>query len=388
MTQPRQRLFQRVTLAGVVIGGGVVGCSTASTGEPDGVAAVDGASAPDGRADVDAASALVGLEVTPPALVLAIGDTATLMVRGRYADGADALLTTGLVWDSSAATVVTVSASGLATAVGAGAARLTVMAAGLSATVDVTVSGPVLRVFRDDYGAAITFAPFAGSTNGPSIVGAEPHSGTTALRLEVPAAGYTGGAFRSATPVDLSGYTAVTFWARASRAATLNVVGLGNDASAAVYGAEWNGVPLTTAWTRYVVPLPDAARLTAERGLFHVAEGSDEGTYTLWLDDVQYEVTPAGVIGTPSPAIATETVSRPVGATFMINGAAVTYVVGGVQATVATARRYFTFHSSSPAVATVDVDGRVTAVAAGTATITARLGAIDAIGALTFVVTP
>lgn len=254
--------------------------------------------------------------------------------------------------------------------------------------IDAASTGAVLRVFGDDYGDGVTYTPFGGSSNGPSIDGSAPHSGTTALRFEVPAAGYTGGAFASATPVDLSSFNAVTFWAKASRAASLNVVGLGNDAVTTTYWAEWNAVPLTPTWTRHVVPIPGPALLTAEPGLFHVAEGADEGAYTLWLDDIQYEVVEAGVIGPPSPAIATETVTRAIGQVFPLNGAAVTYQVGGSPRTVASSRRYFTFQSSMPAVATVDADGRVTGNAAGTATITARLGTVDAIGALTFVVTP
>lgn len=249
-------------------------------------------------------------------------------------------------------------------------------------------TGLVLGVFGDDYGNDIVYAPFGGSSNGPSIDGVDPHSGSTSLRIEVPAAGYTGGAFRSAVPVDLSGFPAVTFWARASRPATLNVVGLGNDATTTTYWAEWNAIPLSTTWTRHVVPVPDPALLTAERGVFHVAEGSDEGTYTLWLDDIRYEVTPDGLIGAARPAIATEPVGRPVGQTFLVNGCSVTTPVGGVDQTIATSRRYFTFQSSDPAVASVDADGLVTALSVGSTTITARLGDLDAIGALTFQVTP
>lgn len=253
--------------------------------------------------------------------------------------------------------------------------------------VDAAASG-ALRVYGDDYGDGVAYAPFGGSTGGPSIDGAEPHAGTTALRFEVPAAGYVGGALRVEAPADLSGFAAVTFWVRASRPATLDVVGLGNDAATITHWAEWTAIPVTTSWTRHVVPVPDPARLTAEHGLFHVAEGASEGAYTLWLDDIQYEEATPEPIGAPSPAIATETITVAVGATHLVNGAAVTYAVDGAPRTVATSRRYFTFQSSDPAVATVDADGRVTALAPGTATITARFGALDAIGALTVHVQP
>lgn len=242
-------------------------------------------------------------------------------------------------------------------------------------------TGAVLRVFGDDYGDAVAYAPFGGSTGGPSIVGVSPHGGSTALQLDVPAAGYTGGAFRAASAVDLTGFTAVTFWARASRAATLNVVGIGNDAATTTYWAEATALPVSPAWARYVVPLPDPSRLVAEHGLFHVAEGSDEGAYTLWLDDIQYEALEPAALGAPSPAIATETVELAIGAAHLINGTAVTYPLDGAPRTIAASRRYFTFASSQPGVAVVDVEGRVTAKATGTAVITARLGAPDAPGA-------
>ncbi len=249
-------------------------------------------------------------------------------------------------------------------------------------------AGPRLLVFDDDYADGVSYAPFGGSTGGPSLDATDPHEGTTALRIEVPAAGYTGGAFRGDAALDLSGFPVVTFWARASRAATLNVVGLGNDAETTTYWAEATAIPLTTTWTQHVVPVPVPALRTADRGLFHVAEGSDEGSYTLWLDEIRYELLEAGVVGAASPAIATQTVSRPVGGTCLVDGTAVTYQIDGAAQTIAASRRYFSFASSDPAVATVDADGLVTAHAAGSATITARLGAIDAIGALTFQVTP
>jgi hypothetical protein len=370
-----------MTLGGVMaVGCGMgAGCSTGSGGEPD-PGAVD---APVSGADASG-PALVSLAVTPPSLALLAGESRQLAVTGTYEDGSSAPVNAGLVWSSSAPALVAVDETGLATATAAGDATITARAGALHADVAATITGALRGVFGDDYADGVSYAAFGGSVNGPSLVGTDTHSGATCLRIDVPAAGYTGGAFRLDAPADLSGFDAVTFWARASKVATLNVVGIGNDASAAVLGAEWNGVPLTTAWTRFIIPVPAPARFTAERGLFHVAEGADEGAYTLWIDDVRYEVLATGTVGAPSPAIATETVARPVGTVFPLNGAAITYPVGSGHQTIAVTRRYFAYTSSNPAVATVDVDGQVTAVAVGSTTITARFGTIDAIGALTF----
>jgi hypothetical protein len=355
------------------------GCSTASAPP-----AVPDAAAPPPDAPSPAAS-LVSIAITPASIALDSGEKRGLTVTGTYDDGSQAGIATGVTWASSALAVATIDDTGVVSAAGPGAATITADTAGLHASADVAV---VVRVFGDDYGKGIVYAPFGGSSNGPSLDAAEHHSGVASLRFEVPGAGYTGGAFKAATAVDLSKFQAVTFWARASKPATLNVVGFGNDATTTMFACEWNGAPLTTTWTRYVVPIPDAAKLSAEHGLFHLAEGADEGAYTLWIDDVAYEVLPPGAIASASPAIATETVSRKINETFTVNGAAVTYVVGGVTEGVATARRYFTFHSSSDTIATVDDGGVVTAHAAGTATITAKLGGQDAVGALTFQVTP
>ena len=110
-----------------------------------------------------------------------------------------------------------------------------------------------------------------------SIDTTEFQAGTASLRIDVPAAGYTGGAMQIATPQDLSRFDAVTFWAKSSVDNPFNVFGIGNNASSNVYQAEYNGVALTATWTQFTIPIPNAARLTAEDGLFHFAEGSEHG---------------------------------------------------------------------------------------------------------------
>ena len=246
-------------------------------------------------------------------------------------------------------------------------------------------TGPApLAVFTDDYAAGVSFANFGGADNaGLSIDTGEKHSGTASLKIAVTASGYTGGAMVSATPKDLSPYDAVTFWAKASKAVSMGNAGLGNDSASTVLAAQRNGIPLTTTWTKFVLPIPLASKLTSVPGLFHFATGQDAGLI-IWIDDVQYEALGAAALGAPAPAIATETKPLEAGGTLSVAGMSVTYPANGANLTmVEVGRRYFTWASSNTAAATVDGDGLVTGVAAGTADITAKLGSVDAAGKTT-----
>lgn len=243
--------------------------------------------------------------------------------------------------------------------------------------------GTAFDVFTDDYAAGLGFADFDGATNALAIDQENAHSGTASLRIDVPAAGYTGGALVNGEPTDLTGYDAVTFWAKASANATLNAAGLGNDATTSTYQAELNAIPLSTSWTQMIIPIPLANKLTAQTGLFHFAEGADEGQYSIWLDDIRYEQLGGTVIGSPSPAMATETISLQVGDSFSINGTAATFDVNGEPQTVAASPAYFTYTSTDDAIAAVDALAVGRAESAGTAEITAALGGVVATGTLT-----
>ncbi len=212
--------------------------------------------------------------------------------------------------------------------------------------------------------------------------------GTSSLKLTIPSAGdpaggFAGGAFVDTAPRDLSGYNALTFWAKASTAATFNLGGLGNDnTGTSRFVATWNDIPLSTTWTKYVIPIPDPSRLGEERGLFHFAEGSEFPVgYEVWIDEVQYEKVSS--IASPQPTIPTQTISGEVGSSIAIQGTAVTYDVGGKSETIQASPGYFTFSSSNEAVALVDESGTIQVVGGGTAVITAKLGSVDASGAVT-----
>jgi hypothetical protein len=240
-------------------------------------------------------------------------------------------------------------------------------------------------VFTDAYATGVTFAAFGGSVNDVTIDNTVNQSGTSSIKIVVPATAgvYTGGAFAAATPQNLSTYNALTFWIKGSAAKTLNVAGLGNNAATTVFQTELEKIAVTTTWTKVIIPIPAAAKLTAETGLFHFAEGTDEGAYTIWLDNIQYENLAATIIGTPTVGIATETLTKGVGDAFAASGLTCSFPVNTVATVLKVNKAYFTFTSGTPAVATVNAVGEGTCVAIGTSAITAKLGAVNATGTLT-----
>ena len=241
-----------------------------------------------------------------------------------------------------------------------------------------------LPVFLDNYATGVTFEAFGGSMNNVTIDNTVFKSGTASLKIQVGTAGYTGGALASATNKDLSSYNALTFWARSDNPAyALNVIGIGNNASTTVYQAERTAISLSTTWTKYFIPIPAPAKLSAEKGLFHFAEGGEATMYNIWMDDIQYENVTGGVIGTPTATFATETFNKAVGESFSPNGTSSIWPVNSVNQPMSTSKAYFTWMSSMPSVANVDALGNGSTLSAGSTNITAMLGSVNATGTLT-----
>ena len=180
--------------------------------------------------------AVTELTVSPSTLSLAIGGgttTGTLTASKRFDTGADSSLT----WSSSNTAVATVSSSGVVTAVGAGAAIITVSAAngGFAATSVVSVTGA---------GGAV--APAAPTLSSALSVGAV---GTGRLTVAWTAPLWTGGSaitgyIASASPVNGGGTT--TCSASAS-ARTCNITGLVNGAAYAVTVQATNAIGTSAA---------------------------------------------------------------------------------------------------------------------------------------------
>jgi hypothetical protein len=280
------------------------------------------------------------------------------------------------------------------------------LGAGCTASPDLTAPQVFVGRFEN-----VSFQPFLHTLGSDvSVDSRETREGRNTLRITVPDPGhpdnwYAGGAFTASLPRDLSGYDAVTFWARATREGVM-LAGLGNDNSGgSLYGAAWGGVSLTTTWQKFVVPIPLPAKLASERGLFYFsagATGSPPMGYTLWLSDIQYEKLGSTVIGPVRPFFEAASVPAPgstlgLGATFaafplgdlatMGDATRVIIPVNGKDQVIILSHRYLDYASADPTVATVSVDGVVTTVGAGTTTLTASLGGRPAAGDLTVTVT-
>ncbi len=244
-------------------------------------------------------------------------------------------------------------------------------------------------VFRDAFGANVGFQAFAGSKlDALTTDTVEHHAGTASLRFTVPGpgdptGGYAGGAFVAGQARSLAGYNALSFWVKASRATILETAGFGNDnTGTSHYEARRTSIPMTTAWTHVLIPIPLASKLTRERGLFYLAEGPQTGAgLTFWVDDIEFVNDPT--ITNPRPLLTSQTINAIAGTAVDLNGATrTTFAVAGLDQTVSHMAGYFSFQSSDPTVATVNL-GVAHVLGAGTTTLTARLGALDASGSIT-----
>lgn len=245
-------------------------------------------------------------------------------------------------------------------------------------------------VFEEFLTSSISFQAFAGSKlDAFSVDSEEAFRGDNSIRIDIPApgdpsGGFAGGAFVADVPRDLSSYNALSFWARASLAGTIDVIGIGNDntGTSQFQTSVANQVQLSSQWTRYILPIPDASRLTREGGMVWFAEGAENGqAYTIWIDEVEFvELT---TIANIRPELPSQEVTVELGGDVSLGGAEVTYDVNGSDVTVEAPLTYFDVSSSDESVALVGPEGDIEPVGAGIATLTASLNGIPAEGAIT-----
>jgi len=185
---------------------------------------------------------------------------------------------------------------------------------------------------------------------------------------------------------DLSKYDALTFWAKASKAATINDIGFGQDFGQNKFQVSKRGLRLTTNWVKYTIPIPDASKLKQEKGMFWYAEGPENGDgYSFWIDELQFEK--LGTIAQPRPSILNGdniSVNTFIGVNINVADLNQTFNLGtGEDISISSAPGYFIFSSSNPSVASVSETGVVEVLSAGNSVITATLDGVEAKGSLT-----
>ncbi|MBL7977696.1 MAG: hypothetical protein JNN12_05085 [Bacteroidetes Order II. Incertae sedis bacterium] len=248
-------------------------------------------------------------------------------------------------------------------------------------------------VFLDSFSGGLNYAAFSGTVPTAFQVDKKVTYNNTAqsMRFDVPNAGdrlgtYAGGAFFTQVGRDLTQYDALTFWVKATEAATIGAIGFGVDLGENKFQAGFSDLKVGTTWQKVIIPIPNPAALKSEKGLFYVSAGNQSGNgYSFWIDEVQFEK--LGTIAHPQPSILNgenQNKSGFVGINANISNLQVLFnMPWGENQGVNVTPNYFTFISSKPEVASVDAKGIATIVGQGTATITAKLGDVTAKGSLT-----
>lgn len=249
-------------------------------------------------------------------------------------------------------------------------------------------------IFIDGFSSGLIYAAFRGSVPTAFQVDKSVTYNNSAASMSFavpdvnnPNGTYAGGAFFTTVPRDLSGYNTLSFWIKATQPANIDVLGFGTDLGANKYQTSITGLPVNTNWQKVYIPIPDASKLIAEKGMFYVSEGPENGRgYTFWIDDLKFEN--VGTIGNAQASIfqgQDKVVNSFTGVTNTVDNIATIFnLPNGVNETLNVSPSFFTFNSSAPSVATVDEAGLITTVGnSGTAKITAYLGKTLAKGSLT-----
>lgn len=249
-----------------------------------------------------------------------------------------------------------------------------------------------------------SFDPAAGAnTNGFGVDNIIFFEGTASIRIDVPGSndpdgGFIGGVFEDrGEGRDLRGYDALTFWAKGTTSSDIEV-GFGTDFDRLPTEPSYavaTRIDISTGWKKYTIPIPNAARLAQETGMFLFSAGGfdplDDGpngnelAWTFWIDELKFEkLGTNATIGAQILGGADQTAEGFTGTNIELNGFSHTVnLASGQNVTTVVSPSYFDFTSSSPSVADVDNLGFVNVVgSSGTTTITASLDGFAATGSL------
>jgi uncharacterized protein YjdB len=345
---------------------------------------------PDGSASDGGVVTLVSVAITPPAASLATATRVQLDATGVYSDQSTTDVTVGATWSSDAAAVATVS-DGLVTAVGVGVATITATVNGISGTATITVLGATVTT--------IAVTPLTATTG---VGGSVPFAATATLS-DLSTQDVTSTAIWTSSSPSVASVTGAGI-ARGVGAGTstlrATVGAISGQATLTVNGAALVSIALTPANPVLGSNVTVAFTATATYSDGSIADVTATAT---WASSslATATITAAGVVstGAPGTSILTATIGSVVGQTTLtVTAATLTSItitpaqsvlaLQGTETLAATGRysdgstaqlsQSVTWSSSASGTASVSntagAEGRVTALAAGTATIKATLG--------------
>ncbi len=215
--------------------------------------------------------------------------------------------------------------------------------------------------------------------------------GQSSIRIDVPApddpdGGFIGGIFLDrGEGRNLTGFDALTFYAKGSTTATIGEVGFGTDFGENKFAVTAQSIRLSTDWRKVIIPIPDPSKLVKERGMFFFSAGTQSTNgfgFTFWIDELRFEK--LGTIAQSQPSILGGNEGRfptTVGGSLTIGQLQQTFnLESGINQTVIPAPSYFNFTSSDPTVAFVSELGEVTVANTGTTEISASIAGVRAKG--------
>lgn len=241
------------------------------------------------------------------------------------------------------------------------------------------------------------YFPFAGSkATAWSVDDTQGYESSASMRFDIPNANdpegnYGGAIFRiDGAGRNLTGFDALTFWAKASQGVSIGEFGFGQDFGENKFQVTMANTSLSTNWTKYVIPIPDPSKLIEERGMFWYSAGTQNTNgagYTFWIDELKFEK--LGTLAQPQPIMldgndVTEKSFIGININLAERGLTQTFnLASGINQTVSPTPFYFNFESSNPDVISVNEEGIVTILDSGEGTITATIDGVEAKGSLT-----
>ena len=238
------------------------------------------------------------------------------------------------------------------------------------------------EVFIDDFSAGLNYAAFGGSNVTAFDVDTDVRfKGSASMKFAVPDANdpmgaYAGGVFYTSMGRDLTDFDALTFWVKASKSASLDLIGFGNDLDESKYTASLRALKINTNWEKVIIPIPNPSKLTAERGMLYFSEAPEDSSgYTFWIDEVKFEK--LGTIAYPRPGILeaqSQDISAETGDDLSIGGTYSIYnMPNGIDQRVEVAPGYFDFTFTDSTVASIDDFGVITVLDSGSTVVFANL---------------